>query len=168
MLDLQQRILLPDGTSLMDEDEASRLILSLGELPSHVKVLPSADASVYELLYGVKVIHDGDCPDVSPEYDVTDEDVLIMLESLRNSDRLVLDKEQGEERLEKELVYFREKGYLPFLAVMKKTVDEFKASGVVWGVGRGSSCACYVLYLLEVHDLNPVKYSIDFSEFSKE
>lgn len=47
-------------------------------------------------------------------------------------------------------------------------IDRFKQDNVVWGVGRGSSCACYVLYLLGVHDVDSIEYDIPFSEFSKE
>lgn len=44
-------------------------------------------------------------------------------------------------------------------------VSEFRKNNIVWGVGRGSSCASYVLYLIGVHSVDPVKYHIDYSEF---
>jgi len=38
---------------------------------------------------------------------------------------------------------------------------------LVWGVGRGSSVASYVLYLLGVHKINSLKYNLDIKEFLK-
>ena len=36
---------------------------------------------------------------------------------------------------------------------------------VVWGVGRGSSVASYVLYLIGVHDVDSFKYGLNIEEF---
>jgi DNA polymerase III alpha subunit len=40
-------------------------------------------------------------------------------------------------------------------------------NNVVWGVGRGSSVASYVLYLLGVHKIDSLKYNLDIHEFLK-
>lgn len=44
-------------------------------------------------------------------------------------------------------------------------VDTFKQSGTVWGVGRGSSCASLVLFVIGLHKVDPIKYNIPMSEF---
>ena len=36
---------------------------------------------------------------------------------------------------------------------------------VIWGVGRGSSVASYVLYLLGVHRIDSMFYDLDPQEF---
>jgi DNA polymerase III alpha subunit len=36
---------------------------------------------------------------------------------------------------------------------------------IVWGVGRGSSVASYVLYLIGVHKINSMYYDLDIEEF---
>jgi len=36
---------------------------------------------------------------------------------------------------------------------------------MIWGVGRGSSVASYVLYLLDVHRIDSMFYDLDPSEF---
>jgi DNA polymerase III alpha subunit len=46
-------------------------------------------------------------------------------------------------------------------------VDVMRENSVVWGVGRGSSVASYVLYLIGVHKIDSVKYNLDFKEFFK-
>jgi DNA polymerase III alpha subunit len=44
-------------------------------------------------------------------------------------------------------------------------IDKFKKHNIVWGVGRGSSVASYILFLLEVHDVDSVEYELNFNEF---
>jgi DNA polymerase III alpha subunit len=39
---------------------------------------------------------------------------------------------------------------------------------VLWGVGRGSSVASYVLYLIGVHRINSLYYDLPIDEFLKE
>ena len=36
---------------------------------------------------------------------------------------------------------------------------------IIWGVGRGSSVASYVLYLLGVHRVDSMYYDLDPKEF---
>lgn len=54
-----------------------------------------------------------------------------------------------------------------FFRSMAYVVDRFRENNIVWGVGRGSSCASYVLYKLGVHKIDCIKYDIDCSEFFK-
>lgn len=44
-------------------------------------------------------------------------------------------------------------------------MDRLRAENKVWGIGRGSSCASLILFLLEVHVVDPVKYNIPMEEF---
>lgn len=72
-----------------------------------------------------------------------------------------------EARVEQEMTFFITTGAIGFVMEIEILIQKFKRYGVVWGVGRGSSCASYVLYLLDVHEVNPIKYDIDFIEFAK-
>ena len=56
----------------------------------------------------------------------------------------------------------------PLIENNQALIDKFRNDGIVWGVGRGSSCASYVLFLLFVNDVDPVRFGINFSEMSKE
>ena len=40
-----------------------------------------------------------------------------------------------------------------------------KQNNLIWGVGRGSSVASYVLYLLGVHRIDSLHYNLDIAEF---
>jgi DNA polymerase III alpha subunit len=69
------------------------------------------------------------------------------------------------QRLIEELQEYRERNLLPLLRILKYIVDTFRKNNIVWGVGRGSSVASYVLYLLGVHKINSVKYNLNWQEF---
>jgi DNA polymerase III alpha subunit len=69
------------------------------------------------------------------------------------------------QRLIDELGEFRERNMLPLLRALKYIVDTMRQNNIVWGVGRGSSVASYVLFLLGVHKIDSVKYNLDWQEF---
>ena len=68
-------------------------------------------------------------------------------------------------RVEEELKVFEERGMEDLLRYMIYLVDYMRENDIVWGVGRGSSVASYVLYLIGVHKINSIKYSLDWREF---
>ena len=72
-----------------------------------------------------------------------------------------------EARVEMELAEFKARNLFPVLQLLIYIIDTLKMNNVVWGVGRGSSVASYVLYLLEVHKVNSIKYNLDIREFLK-
>jgi DNA polymerase III alpha subunit len=72
------------------------------------------------------------------------------------------------QRVGEELIMFQERGLFPLLRYMKYLVDTMRANNIVWGVGRGSSVASYVLFLLEVHRINSMYYDLSITDFLKE
>ena len=59
------------------------------------------------------------------------------------------------ERVWEELDEFKERGMHNLLRYMIYLVDFMRENNIVWGVGRGSSVASYVLYLIGVHLIDP-------------
>lgn len=53
---------------------------------------------------------------------------------------------------------------LKYMVYLVKTMRKHK---IIWGVGRGSSVASYVLYLIGVHRINSLKFNLDITEFLK-
>ena len=49
------------------------------------------------------------------------------------------------------------------LRYMIYLVDFMRANNIVWGVGRGSHVASYVLYLIGIHKVNPIPHGLDYS-----
>jgi DNA polymerase III alpha subunit len=60
---------------------------------------------------------------------------------------------------------FQERNLFDLLRYLKYLVDTLQANRMIWGVGRGSSVASYVLYLLGVHRIDSIFYDLDPSEF---
>ena len=64
-----------------------------------------------------------------------------------------------------ELNAYDERGLIPVLRYMIYLVDTMRENNIVWGVGRGSSVASYVLYLIGIHRINSIQYNLDYKEF---
>jgi DNA polymerase III alpha subunit len=73
--------------------------------------------------------------------------------------------EEQTNRVSEELEAFIKHEMLDLLFCLKYIVDTLRTNNVVWGVGRGSSVASYVLYLLGVHKIDSLKYNLDWREF---
>jgi DNA polymerase III alpha subunit len=71
------------------------------------------------------------------------------------------------QRCGEELLLYQERDAFNLLRYMKYLVDTMRAHGVVWGVGRGSSVASFVLYKIGVHRINSLYYDLDPQEFLK-
>ena len=68
-------------------------------------------------------------------------------------------------RVNEELAEFQRRGMFDLLRYMIYLVDFMRENKIVWGVGRGSSVASYVLYLIGVHKINSIQYGLDWREF---
>ena len=68
-------------------------------------------------------------------------------------------------RCAEELAEFEGRDMMNLLRYMIYLVDFMRENDIVWGVGRGSSVASYVLYLIGVHRINSIQYDLDWREF---
>ena len=75
--------------------------------------------------------------------------------------------EEERTRVDEELTLFIQHGMFDLLFYLKYLVDTMRENNIVWGVGRGSSVASYVLYLIGVHKVDSIKYQLDINEFLK-
>ena len=69
------------------------------------------------------------------------------------------------QRCGKELLLYQERGLFDLLRFMVYMVDTMTEHKIIWGVGRGSSVASYVLYKLQVHRIDSMYYNLDVEEF---
>ena len=67
--------------------------------------------------------------------------------------------------MNEELAEFERRGMFDLLRYMVYLVDFMRDNNIVWGVGRGSSVASYVLYLIGVHKVDSIQYGLDWREF---
>ena len=71
-------------------------------------------------------------------------------------------------RVNEELAEFQRREMFDLLRYMIYLVDFMRENNIVWGVGRGSSVASYVLYLIGVHRIDSIKYNLDWREFLRD
>jgi DNA polymerase III alpha subunit len=75
------------------------------------------------------------------------------------------DNAEAKTRVTEELDKFKELGHMNLLKFLHFLVTFMKENKIVWGVGRGSSVASYVLYLLGIHKIDSIQYRLDWKEF---
>jgi DNA polymerase III alpha subunit len=75
--------------------------------------------------------------------------------------------EEELQRVAQELLLYQERHLFDLLRFMKYLVDTLRKNNIIWGVGRGSSVASYILYLIGVHKINSLYYDLDIEEFLK-
>ena len=68
-------------------------------------------------------------------------------------------------RVEMELEQYKARNMYPVLQLMIYIVNTLRKNNLVWGVGRGSSVASYVLYLIGIHKIDSLKYNLNIEEF---
>jgi len=68
-------------------------------------------------------------------------------------------------RLADEVNEVEVRGMMDFMRTIVYVLDTFRKTDIVWGVGRGSSCACYILFILGLHVVDCVKYEVPMNEF---
>lgn len=69
------------------------------------------------------------------------------------------------QRVGEELLLYQQHDLFDLLRYLKYFVDVLRDNHCIWGVGRGSSVASYVLYLLGVHRIDSMHYDLDPREF---
>lgn len=162
-----KRILTMSGVSIKDEFEVAREIV-MGSDP--ISKSPKSDATdSYKFIYGDDISFDIDTYEepLPINYEENDEDIARLFALLENSPRFN-NTEEEIKRIGDEYDFFSKSNNIGFLLKVHTLIQRFKEDNIVWGVGRGSGSSSYVLYLLEVHDINPLIFDIPFHELSKE
>ncbi len=68
-------------------------------------------------------------------------------------------------RVLEELKLYEQYNLITLLQMLKYVIDTLRTNNILWGVGRGSSVASYVLFLLDVHRIDSLKYELPITEF---
>ena len=75
------------------------------------------------------------------------------------------DSQEELQRCGQELLIYQEKNLFDLLRYLKYLVDTMSQNNIIWGVGRGSSVASFVLFKLGIHRINSLYYNLDIHEF---
>ena len=170
---LHDRIITDRGEVVFSYENLIQRVLS-GKPISHLTTVPHPDVEKYAYRRGQEMSlweDDGQVegPDqqtfewITPEpYRSCDIEVMCLeaIES-RSLGREYLD------RFEREWSIVESRGMVDFLRCLVYVTDTMRKNKTVWGLGRGSSCASLVLFLLRVNKVDPVRYDIPMEEFYK-
>lgn len=174
-VDLADRRLRFDGVSIIQPEEVARYLL-LGASPSQLRVtridedVESFNANVdtpirLDGAEPVKLDHRWLLPESHLSMDLRATIVARAVDRLINLNYPEDVHLAACERIEAELDEIEQRGMVEFFKTIIYVLDTFKRDGVVWGVGRGSSCACYILFILGLHSVDCVLYNVPMQEF---
>jgi DNA polymerase-3 subunit alpha len=75
--------------------------------------------------------------------------------------------EQEIQRVKMEISEMQQRNMISLVRHLIYCVDIWRKSGIVWGVGRGSSVCSFVLFLVGINRINPLEYDLDLREWLK-
>lgn len=171
--ELKNRILWYDGISEVDASAAHELIL-MGLQPHEFIVIdPNEDVDLFNSLSEIKIpqSHPGSCtlrhewimPQRYHELDLA----LFCSKKLEEyvCNKRIQDDQKYKDRLQIEIDEIKRRGLENIARCIIFALDRMKETGSIWGVGRGSSCASLVFFLIGLHSVDPVLYKISHLEF---
>lgn len=161
------------GIAVADTDELCTLLYQNPEAQLEQVFVNEPDQfnnSVDQLFAGFNKLKQYNNADIDvEEFDQTMQDQWGMPDSYKILDieSYLVDQcpEDNYQRLVEELKEFQKRNMIDLLRWLKYFVDTMRSNNLTWGVGRGSSVASYVLYLLGVHKVDSIKYKLDLKEF---
>jgi DNA polymerase III alpha subunit len=154
------------GNMFLEEDDIIELML----LNKQAKILPknSKSFSLFEVTcknYGIEspfkldTVTDGITWNMPADYQQLDiVDFIKSKHSLTSSQWA---------RVNSELAEFEKRELTDLLRFLVYMVDTLRSNNIVYGVGRGSSIASYVLFLIGIHRIDSYKFNLDIKEFLK-
>ena len=154
------------GNMYIEEDDIIELML----LNKQAKILPRNIQSfkLFESTcksYGINNPFELDTVNTSIMWNMPDKYRSLDIERYI-ADQYTLTKEQWA-RIDLELKEFQQRNLTDLLKFLVYFVDTIRTNNIIYGVGRGSSIASYVLYLLKIHRIDSFKYNLDIKEFLK-
>ena len=104
-------------------------------------------------------------PDKYKNLDINTHILTRLMEHLQSDDVDTVTKSKEWNRAFEEIQEFERRDMKNLLRYMVYLVDFMRENNIVWGVGRGSSVASYVLYLIGIHRVNSIQFDLDWREF---
>jgi DNA polymerase III alpha subunit len=152
------------GNMYIEEDDLIELMLSNRQ----VKILPR-DTQVYKTFeaqcksYGIASPFILDSAVSGVEWNLPDNyKTLNILDHLKNKHELTASQWS---RVDMELAEFKQRNLNDLLRFLIYFVDQLRSNNIIYGVGRGSSIASYVLFLIGIHRIDSYRHNLDIKEF---
>lgn len=165
------------GQIVLDEDDIMDLMMQGRDITRMRSVLVDRGVDLESLTY---ILEDPgqlitwtfpENSDIAvPEFDLKQQSHWFMPDHYREIDVaahvLGLCEDQHQlQRCGQELMMYQDRDLFDLLRYLIYLVDVMRDNHVIWGVGRGSSVASYVLYKIGVHRIDSLYYDLDPHEF---
>jgi DNA polymerase III alpha subunit len=175
--ELNDRTLRFDGISVLDPEMVEHFLLR-GMKPNQMRVLeltpeletfnenvPPDERLSTEIFEEPQFEVSWELPPKYLELDVEQHVLAVFGERLPELAYDATQTETAITRVARELEEYERRGLTDLLRTIIYTLDRFKETNQVFGVGRGSSCASFVLFLLGLHVVDSIKYDVPLEEF---
>lgn len=174
-IELRNRIITDDGQVVAKYSLLRKLVFD-GKPISGLLALPNEDISKYNAKTPqgeVRIYEEGEpsgpleesyqwnLPQSYLNLDITEICAEALIEKNLHED------EKYVERLSVELELMQDRDMFDFVRALIYVRDQFRKNNIVKGVGRGSSCASLIMFLLRINLVDPVLYDIPLEEFFK-
>ena len=175
--ELNNRFLQYDGTSVIEAELAKDLLLRC--VPVQKIAVPEFTSEIIQFNEQVhsseqiklrsteQIQHDfsWNIPQKYLSIDIEEHVIDLFLKKLPDLNYSTEQTEIAINRIDLELTEFRSKNLFNVLRCIIYVLDTFKQNDVLYGIGRGSSCASFILFLLGLHVIDVIKFNVNFSEF---
>lgn len=144
---------------------AERMAEDFKHIPEAIEnTVKIADKCDFQFELGKILIPKFDCPD-----DKTANAYLRELLEIKLKDRYPeengMENKEVRERLEYELGVIEKTGFADYFLIVQDFVNWAKEHGIVVGPGRGSAAGSLISYVLNITDIDPIKYNLLFERF---
>jgi DNA polymerase III alpha subunit len=165
------------GEMIFNQDDVTDLLMQGRELDSFKGMLVDDTVDIEKIVRFVEHFPNNFIPyrclpdsTSIPNWDYEKQQTWRMPKSYKDIDIaeyvLSLCKSDAEiQRCGQELLLYQQHDLFNLLKYLKYLVDIMKDNHVIWGVGRGSSTASYILYKMGVHKIDSMFYNLSITEF---
>lgn len=166
-----------DGVSIIDPDDVFSFLLD-GALPKDIMIThQTEDISAFNVQVNnddkilvdaempIRICQDWDIPEPVKNIDLIDYVGLHFGDFLKTANYTELEIEAAFDRIDAELNEIHRRGLENLFRVIIHVLKIFKKENIIYGVGRGSSCASYILFILGLHVVDCVKFNVPMDEF---
>jgi len=169
---LDDRILFYDGTCQIPSDEIVDFIIKGVPIEKIAALERDDEVDLYNQLADVPLKYGDFQIDFAPDFTwqipkaFKELDIAsVLAKLLQDRFQTFVNFQAYKDRLETELKEIENRNLSSMVKTLMFVMDYFKKNNIVYGVGRGSSCASLALFLIGAHCIDPVKYDISHNEF---
>jgi len=169
--ELKDRFLVYDGDSILEADKILEMILSGSNIDNIFTTSISPDIDQYNKTSVNKITTKSKVKDFDFTWNIPEKyqniNVLQYVINKYINTYGNIDQDRYN-RILYEMKKFKKYDLYNFLRTLIYIEEVFEEQDIVKGVGRGSSVASYVLYIIGIHAIDSYKYNLDFDEFIRE